>query len=385
MMSEVARLEKLKVYFYDQKDKRFIRAVEDASLEVKEGSVLGLVGESGCGKTVTALSIMGLVQSEPGMIGGKFFFRPKARDFQLLERDIARVNEKDGRHRKDGMLNIFHGLNSYVKFKYHPFTIIKDSEKWLRHMDRVMEHIRGKNISMVFQNPLASLNPFISVGKQLERTVGRFHSNFTRNEIRDFSVELLHSVRLYNPRDVMGMYPRSLSIGMAQRIVIAIALASSPKLLIADEPTTGLDTSNRQKVIDLLKFLVSDMNLNLFFISHNIRIVGLLAGEIAVMYAGIILEKGSNSEVIQKRKAPRHPYTEALLSAIPTDEDIKKGKRLRVIYGSVPNNKIGMKGCPFLPRCFYAVGNLRERCESICPPLFQVSPGHFIRCYLFEK
>jgi len=384
-MSEVAHLERLRVYFYDQKDKRFIRAVEDVSLEVKEGSVLGLVGESGCGKTVTALSMMGLIQSEPGLIDGEFFFRPKSIDFQPLERDISRVNEKSGSYRRNGMLNLFHGLSNYVRFKYHPFTIIKDSEKWLRRTDSIMEHVRGKNISMVFQNPMASLNPFISVRRQLERTVLRFHNKFTRREVRDFTVDLMHSVRLYQPQDILGMYPRSLSTGMAQRVVIAIALASNPKLLIADEPTTGLDTSNRHKVIDLLSFLVSEMKLNLLFISHNIRIVGLLAGEIAVMYAGIILEKGSNVEVIQRKKGVRHPYTEALLSAIPNDEDIKKGKRLRVIYGSVPNNKIGIKGCPFLPRCFYAAGKLKEKCESYCPPLFQVTPGHFIRCYLYEK
>lgn len=380
-----ADLKDLKVYFYDQRDKRFIRAVENVGFEVKEGSVLGIVGESGCGKTVTALSMMGLTDSEPGIIGGEFFFKPAEADFPVIERAVLRGMKNTADYRRGDLLNLFYGLENFVSFDKNPLTIIKDTEKWLRRNDRIMEHVRGKNISMVFQSPGQSLNPFTTVGVQLKSTIRRFNRGKDRVEINEMAGELLRSMRLMWPNVVMNMHSSSLSVGIAQRVIIAIALSSNPRLLIADEPTTGLDTTNVHKIIELLEILMSEMNLTLIFISHNIHLVSTIASDIAVMYAGIIVEHGMRKDVIKTRRGPKHPYTEALVSSVPTDSDIKRGKKLRIIQGSVPNNKVAITGCPFLTRCSYAKGKLMKKCGSACPELFEVSPHHYVRCYLYKS
>ncbi|MFW6138855.1 MAG: ABC transporter ATP-binding protein, partial [Spirochaetota bacterium] len=359
----------------------FIRAVEDAGFPVIKGSVVGVVGESGCGKTVTALSMMGLLDSEPGVIEGNFFFKSKPQDTAPIEHSLIKKTKKPHTHKRGDMINLFYGLDNYVHFENNPFTIIKDSEKWMRKVDSVMENIRGKNISMIFQNPKQSLNPFVKVGEQLERTIMRFSSHQDHEEASERALELLRSVRLYNPELVKEMYPQSLSAGMAQRVIIAIALASSPKLLIADEPTTGLDTTNKYRIIDLLGTLMSQMDLTLIFISHNVKLVQLIATHIVVMYAGMVVEMGPKKNVITRR-GPKHPYTEALVSAIPTDSDIKKGRKLRPILGSVPNNKVSFHSCPYLDRCVYAQGRIRRICDSRCPGLVKVDNEHYIRCYL---
>ncbi len=380
-----ADLKDLKVYFYDQRDKRFIRAVENVGFEVKEGSVLGIVGESGCGKTVTALSMMGLTDSEPGIIGGEFFFKPAEADFPVIERAVLRGMKNTADYRRGDLLNLFYGLEKFVSFDKNPLTIIKDTEKWLRRNDRIMEHVRGKNISMVFQSPGQSLNPFTTVGVQLKSTIRRFNRGKDRVEINEMAGELLRSVQLMRSDVVMNMHSSSLSVGIAQRVIIAIALSSNPKLLIADEPTTGLDTTNVHKIIELLEVVMSEMNLTLIFISHNIHLVSTIASDIAVMYAGIIVEYGMRKDVIKTRRGPKHPYTEALVSSVPTDSDIKRGKKLRIIQGIVPNNKVAITGCPFLTRCSYAKGKLMKKCGSARPELFEVSPHHYVRCYLYKR
>jgi len=384
-MTLLAELRRLKVYFYDQKDKRFIRAVENVGFTIEEGSVVGVVGESGCGKTITALSMMGLVDSEPGVIGGEFYFQPKNEDIPAVQHALRKGMKGYGGCTKGNLCDLFYGLDKYLQYKQNPFTIIKDSEKWLRRNNRIMEPIRGKNISMIFQNPLASLNPFKPVGIQLEKTVSRFNEDKDPNEIHEIAIGFLKSVHLYNPEDIMTMYPGSLSLGMAQRVIIAIALCSTPRLLIADEPTSGLDTTNKHKIIDLLETIMVKLDLTLLLISHNIQIVGLIATRVVVMYAGMIVESGSKRDVIGRKHGLKHPYTEALVSSMPTDSDIKRGKRLRVIHGTVPDNKIGIRGCPFLDRCPYAEGKIRRKCRSLCPELIEVSRGHFIRCYLYQR
>jgi peptide/nickel transport system ATP-binding protein len=384
-MALLSELSDLKVYFYDGRDKRFIRAVENVGFTLYEGSVLGVVGESGCGKTATALSMMGLIESEPGLIGGKFFLKPSPKDAGAIAHALNRGTCERGDYKRENLYNLFCGLDRFVNFEENPFTIVKDSEKWLRRNDRVMEHIRGKNISMVFQNPGRSLNPFIPIGVQLERTIKRFIGEKDKYEIRERAVELLRSVRLKRPELIMNMYARTLSLGMAQRVIIAIALCSHPRLLIADEPTTGLDTTNIHNIIDLLETLRNEMNLTLLLISHNIRIVSTIATDILVMYSGIVVEMGTKKDVIIVKRGFKHPYTEALVSSIPSDSDIKRGKKLREIPGIVPNNKREMDFCPFLERCSYARGKIRRKCKSACPELMEVSPGHYIRCYLFSS
>jgi oligopeptide/dipeptide ABC transporter ATP-binding protein len=384
-MSLLVELEGLKVYFYDQGDKRFIRACENIGFGIRENKVLGVVGESGCGKTVTALSMMGLIDGEPGVIGGKFFFKPKQEDRRALIRAAMRGSRRGKDFRRGEVFDLFYGLKSSVKYEQFPYTIIKDSERWLRRNNRIMERIRGKNISMVFQNPSQSLNPFVPVGAQLEKTLKCLSDGYGNKRMESEAAELLRGVRIYNPKAVMNMYPDALSLGMAQRVVIAISLACCPKLLIADEPTTGLDTTNKYRVIELLKETIDQRDMALMLISHNIGIVGLIADDIAVMYSGIIVERGGRQQTITTKRSPKHPYTEALVSSVPTDADIKRGKRLKVIPGIVPNNKMEIVGCPFLDRCPYAVGKMRRKCRTVCPKPFEVDKGHFIRCYLYEN
>jgi peptide/nickel transport system ATP-binding protein/oligopeptide transport system ATP-binding protein len=386
-MPQIAELSALKVYFYDHKDKRFIRAVEDVGFQVERGTVLGMVGESGCGKTVTAQSMMGLLNGEPGLINGAFYLRPSDETRMSIEQDLLRGMNGDDSHRKGELLNLFHGIDHHLHFRYDPFTVIKDSEKWLRRNERIMEHVRGRNISMIFQNPVQSLNPFVPVGVQLEKTIRRFAAGeMSESEIRDRALWLLGSVHIRSPRDMLHMYARSLSVGIAQRVVIAIALSSRPGLLIADEPTSGLDTTNKYGIIDLLSSVREESNLTLILISHNIRLVSLIATHIVVMYAGLVVETGCTKDVIgRKLLGHKHPYTEALLSTMPTDSDIRKGRGPHVIRGTVPDNKIPFPGCPFLDRCSYATGKIRRRCRSVRPELIEVSPGHLIRCYRYDK
>lgn len=384
-MGNVAELERLKVYFYDQGDRRFIRACEDVRLSIEEKGVLGLVGESGCGKTVTALSMMGLIDGEPGVITGRFFFKPKEDDRRALIFAVMRGNRKHRDCRKGEMFDLFCGLDGCIRFDRDPFTVIKDSEKWLRRSNRIMEEMRGKNISMVFQNSRESLNPFVPVGQQLIRAIQWLERDKTKSDLEERAKELLLSVRIFNPGAVMNMHPDALSIGMAQRVLIAIALSSHPRLLIADEPTTGLDTTNKHRIIELLEEAMDQRNMALLFISHNIGIVRTIAQRIAVMYAGLIVEQGSRKETVTARRSPKHPYTEALVSSIPTDADIKRGKKLKEIQGIVPDNKIEITGCPFLPRCPYAIGKIRRKCGTQCPDLFEVDPGHSIRCWLYAN
>jgi len=385
-MSLVAELKKLRVYFYDQKDMRFIRAVEDVGLQVERGSVLGIVGESGSGKSVTARSMMGLNSGEPGIIGGEFYFRPRLESRDLIEQALSRGLNATS-YRRGELLNLYHGLDRYITFRSHPFTVIKDAEKWIRRNSRVMEQVRGKNISMISQNPGSSLNPFHHVGKQLEKTIQRFSSEEIGDaEVRERALGLLQSVRLRNPSEIMQQYAGSLSAGIAQRMVIAIALASHPNLLIADEPTSGLDTTNRYGIIDLLSSIMENRDLTLILISHNIRLVELIATHIVVMYAGLVVETGSTRDVIKKRLlGHRHPYTEALLSSMPTDADIKKGRRPRATWGSVPDNKLVSNGCPYVDRCLHARGKIRRKCRSVRPELQELGSGHFIRCYLYYR
>jgi oligopeptide/dipeptide ABC transporter ATP-binding protein len=386
-MSRIVDLKNLRVYFYDQKDKRFVRAIEDVGFPLDEGSILGIVGESGCGKTVTARSMMGLVTGEPGIIGGKFYFRPAVDSIQKIEQALSRNINGNRSFREGELVNLFHGLTRYVSFRSDPFTVIKDSEKWLRRHERIMEHVRGRNISMIFQDPVQSLSPFVPVGKQLEKTVRRFANvEMSERQARERSVHLLESVRLRSPESVMNMYANALSVGIAQRVVIAIALASRPSLLIADEPTSGLDTTSKYGIMELLASLVENLGLTLILISHNIRLVGSVATHMVVMYAGLVVEIGPRRRVIgRKLLGHKHPYTEALLSSMPTDADIKRGRRPRVIRGTVPDNKLVMKGCPYLDRCPYASGKIRKNCTSIRPELIEVSEGHFIRCYRYYR
>ncbi|MHA1517286.1 MAG: ABC transporter ATP-binding protein [Alphaproteobacteria bacterium] len=300
------------------------RAVDGVSFEIGEGETLGLVGESGCGKSVTALSILRLV-AQPGRIeSGEILLR----DQNLL-------------------------------------TLTK----------REMRRVRGGQISMVFQEPMTSLNPVFTVGDQIIEAI-RLHQKRGFDEARDMAVAMLRQVGIPSPEQRVDEYPHQLSGGMKQRVMIAMALVCRPALLIADEPTTALDVTIQAEILDLLSDLQRDLGMAILLITHNLGIVAGLAGRVAVMYAGKIVEYSPVGELFEK---PKHPYTMCLFKSIPR-LDMPARERLETIEGQVPSPTHWPSGCRFHPRCPYVI----ERCSREEPPLEEKLPGHSAACWVIK-
>jgi oligopeptide transport system ATP-binding protein len=299
-----------------------VRAVDGVSFSVERGRTLGIVGESGCGKSVTALSIMGLLVAAARIETGSIRF--------------------DGRE-----------LN--------------------RLSERELEDVRGRQIAMIFQDPMTSLNPTITIGTQLTETMQR-HLGITRDDARKRAVQLLEEVHIPNARQRLDDYPHRYSGGMRQRVMIAIALSCNPKLLIADEPTTALDVTVQAGILDLLEELRDEHEMSMIIITHDMGVVAEAADEIAVMYAGQIVEQASAEELFDH---PEHPYTEALLGALPQleGEGVREG-RLTAIPGRPPDLLNPPEACRFAPRCKYA-GD--DSCTTTPPQLREIRPGHLVR------
>lgn len=311
-------VEDLKVFFRSEDE--LARAVDGVSFEVRREETVCLVGESGCGKTVTALSILGLIPRPPGEIAG------------------GRI--------------MFNGQN-----------LLDCSETQL-------QAIRGNQIAMVFQEPLTSLNPVFTIGDQIQEAI-RTHKSANGNELNAKTVELLKSVGIPSPRDRINDYPHQLSGGQRQRVMIAMALACDPALVIADEPTTALDVTVQSQILKLFNTLQKSHSMALLYITHDLGVVSKIADRVCVMYAGIIVEHGSKTAIFG---APGHPYTRALLASIPHRS--KRGQRLQSIAGSVPNPAYKPAGCPFHPRCPHAV----DACRQQFPPICDYGEGHMARC-----
>lgn len=294
-----------------------IYALRDVNVKISEGEIVGIAGETGCGKTVTGLSIMRLIPPPPAEFSGSILFKGI---------DLLSLKEKDVRK------------------------------------------IRGKELSMVFQEPGQALNPVFTVGSQIIETVN-LHLKKSKRESEEIALELLKKVGIPDPSRIMKTYPHELSGGMKQRVVMAIAISSNPSLLIADEPTTSLDVTIQAQIMELLLSLSEERGLSMLIISHNLGLLNELTDRIYVMYAGFSVESGKTPDII---KEPLHPYTKALLKAIP-----RKGK-IESIPGSLPNAKIFIKACPFLERCNEKI----EKCFSI-PPLFKIDSRE-VRCFLYE-
>ncbi len=301
-----------------------VRAVDGVTLSVRPGETLGLVGESGCGKTVTALSILRLVPDPPGrIVGGTICFQG---------RDLLRLPEEE------------------------------------------MRSIRGCAISMIFQEPMTSLNPVFTVGEQVAEGI-RHHQKVSRREAWDRAVEVLGRVQIPDPARRAYEYPHQLSGGLRQRVMIAMALALSPKLLIADEPTTALDVTIQAQILDLLMGLQEEMQMAVILITHDLGVIAETADRVVVMYAGRVVEEASAEQLFE---TPLHPYTQGLLESLPKLEAGKRHRRLTAIPGLIPNLLDLPTGCKFAPRCPKVVGD----CWPTEPDLREVRPGHWARCIL---
>ena len=305
-----------------------VTAVRDISLSLKQGEVLGLVGESGSGKSVTSLAVMRLLP-------------PQA------------------------------ALNGEIRFGNNG-----TAQNLLSLAPEQMRAFRGSKISMIFQEPMTALNPVMRVGEQIAEAV-RVHQKVSRRESWDRAVDALNEVAITDPARRARDYPHQLSGGMRQRVMIAMAIVNRPELLIADEPTTALDVTIQAQILDLLAALREKFGLTMLFISHDLAVISGIANNVAVMYAGTLVELGSRNDIF---RSPAHPYTRGLLAAAPsltTDRD----RPLRTIDGSVPALHAMPAGCLFEPRCDIRVPN----CVQVQPMLQQISPGHWVRCPVVNR
>jgi oligopeptide/dipeptide ABC transporter ATP-binding protein len=313
----------LKVYFRGEDS--VARAVDGVSYEIRQEETVCLVGESGCGKTVSALGILGLIPQPPGEIaGGSIVFNGK----ELL------------------------GLD-----------------------DEDMQEIRGNQIAMVFQEPLTSLNPVFTIGDQIGEAI-KIHKNIDDTEVSERCIRLLSDVGIQSPEERINTYPHQLSGGQRQRVMIAMALACDPDLVIADEPTTALDVTVQAQILKLLRSIQKKRSMSILYITHDLGVVANIADRIYVMYAGIIAEQGNTEHIFRQAQ---HPYTQALLASLPTRA--KRGKRLHSIPGTVPNPAYKPQGCPFHPRCSHAI----QRCHKEYPGMCTYGDGHLARCPVLHK
>jgi len=328
--SPLLRVRDLKTYFVTEQGSGTARAVDGVSFDVRPGETLGIVGESGCGKTVTSLSILRLIPEPPGHI------RP----------------------------------GSFIEFEGRNILTLEPKE---------LRAVRGNQIAMIFQEPMTSLNPVFTVGDQIAEAA-IVHQHLSRAAARRRAIEMLQLVGIPDPEERVDHYPHQMSGGMRQRVMIAMALVCHPKLLIADEPTTALDVTIQAQILELLERLQAELGMAVMLITHDLGVVAGTADRVVVMYAGQVVEQASTVELFAR---PLHPYTEGLLASVPrldaSQQDRARG-RLHSIPGQVPAATAWPDGCRFHPRCPYAW----DRCRAEEPPLLE-SGAHTARCWLLAE
>jgi oligopeptide/dipeptide ABC transporter ATP-binding protein len=319
-MADLLQVRNLETSFFTPEGQ--VRAIDGVSFEIGEGKTLGLVGESGCGKSVSSLSIMRLIPSPPGQIvGGEIFYRG---------RDLLKLSNEE------------------------------------------MRKIRGNEISMIFQEPMTSLNPVFTVGNQIGEAIS-LHQGLAKKETRGKTIEMLRLVKIADPESRVDSYPHQLSGGMRQRVMIAMALSCNPSLLIADEPTTALDVTIQAQILELMKELQQQIGMALLLITHDLGVVAEQADDVAIMYAGKIVERANTRAMFNR---PFHPYTVGLLNSLPTVGE-KKKRRLEAIPGMVPSPLKLPSGCRFRDRCPKAA----ELCSESEPQLVEKEAGHSVACH----
>ena len=322
----MALLEVKNLHTYFKTRKGTVKAVNDVSYSLEPGKTIGIVGESGSGKSVSAMSILQLLDGNGYIADGEVIF-----DGQ----DLTKLSEKE------------------------------------------MYSIRGNKISVIFQEPMTSLNPVFSVEKQLSEPF-IIHQNMTKKQAREKALEMLYAVQIPNPEAVLRQYPHQLSGGMRQRVMIAMALACRPKILIADEPTTALDVTIQAQILRLMNELQRDNGTSIIFITHDLGVINEMADDVVVMYCGQVVEQTS-ARVIFTNCEKSHPYTEGLMFSIPRIDNVNR--KLEPIPGVVPHPLALPKGCKFAPRCKYATA----KCFEEEPALVEVAPGQKVRCFYPEK
>ncbi len=314
------QVKNLKTYFHSHSG--LVKAVDDVSFEVYQGETLGIVGESGCGKSITCMSLAQLVECPPG--------------------------------------------------KYEGGEILLEGQDMLKLSDVELRKIRGNKISYIFQEPMTSLNPVFKIGYQIEEVL-MLHQGLSKEEARARAIEALDLVRIPNPERIVDEYPFALSGGMRQRVMIAMALACNPKLLVADEPTTALDVTIQAQVLDLMNDLKKKIDTSILFITHDLSVIAEMADRVMVMYAGKVVELADVNTICEN---PLHPYTRGLIGSRP--DMSTNASRLNVIPGNVPDLSDLPEGCSFGPRC----SPVCEQCKAGVPELVEVEPGHFVRCFV---
>lgn len=321
-MQNFLEIKNLSVEYY--REGKTIPAVKNLNLSLAGGEVLALVGESGCGKSTVALSIMG-----------------------LLPKHQSKVTQGE------------------IHF---------DNKNLLTYADPQWQKLRGGQIAIIFQEAFSSLNPVFTVGGQLQEAIMQHSPQLTKKETREKAVELLQRVHIPEPAERLRAYPHQLSGGMQQRVMIAMALAGNPKILIADEPTTALDVTIQAQILSLLKELQSELKMSIFLITHNLAIVHQLADRVAIMYAGNIVEYAPKNSLFTQ---PLHPYTKGLLASVP---DVKDEKKILVqIAGQIPDMTRVPTGCAFHPRC----PDIMDTCPLMEPEMLEWEPGHFVKCFKY--
>jgi peptide/nickel transport system ATP-binding protein len=320
-------------------DEGVVRAVEGVNLTVRRGEVLGVVGESGCGKTVTAQSVLRIIPPPGRIDSGQILFRTSATATDVGANgviDIARLNPTG----------------------------------------RKIREIRGKDIAMIFQEPMSSFSPVHTIGSHIVEAI-LLHQNVSKAKAREMTIELLRLVGISGAEQRMDNYPHQFSGGMRQRAMIAMALSCNPSLLIADEPTTALDVTIQAQILDLIRGLQKRLGMAVMFITHNLGVIAQIADSVAIMYLGQVVEYGPVREILHN---PKHPYTADLLRAVPRLGKTR-GQRLVAIEGNIPSPFQRPPGCPFHPRCSRYIDG---RCEQAMPGITAVNDNHMVRCFLYE-